>query len=634
MSGMRKEISPPKGRYLFDGGLNSKFERTIIGDNESPDCLNVVFSNGAVETREGVSKLNTTTVGAYQCDGLYVRHGNTGSQTMVAFIGGSAYSLATTTFVTISSAQSVFTAGVRVGCAEYQQHLFIGNGGVIPYKLNGTDFTRHGVYPPTTTSTVASQAAGTLTGEYRYKVTYVNSQLVESDIGPVTATFTAAAATLRLSAIPVAPQSFGISARKVYRNSTAATSTYKLLTTLNDNTTTTFDDNLADATLGANAPTDHGVPPKYSWCLYHRDRLFCDDPANPNFVWYSDLEEPYTFGAANFRLFGDNAQNVLRAGAVMGEHVVLFGDRSIDMIYMADTDDANWQSIRVKSMYGCKSPFGIVPYENGLLFPAIYNGNFVGFAHLIGDALVPSATLLTVANAGSDLLSNKVEPDMLNVLDSAVAEISGIVSKNIAYFSVPYGGTATENNRIYIFDFSITDLSKKTPYSWAPWSGLYAAQFTDYNGTVYYGDGRATGYFYRMNNGLSRDDTAAIDSYYWTKEFGGNPGDFNFHKDFRYANALIELPGAYRMNVTTRVDSDLGSGNTQAISVDPGGSIWGTANFGIDSWGGGNGQKEVRIDLGTSAGKRIQFKFDNQNTINQRFKVHGLNFLSNVKGFR
>jgi photosystem II stability/assembly factor-like uncharacterized protein len=76
---------------------------------------------------------------------------------MIAFAGGSAWTLAGTTFSTIASAQSVFTAGFRVAAAEYQQHMFIGNGGVVPYKYNGTAFHRHGVYPPTTTSTVSTK---------------------------------------------------------------------------------------------------------------------------------------------------------------------------------------------------------------------------------------------------------------------------------------------------------------------------------------------------------------------------------------------------------------------------------------------------------------------------------------------
>ncbi len=630
-----KQISPPKGRYFFDGGLNTKFEKTLIGDNESPDCLNVVFSNGAVGTREGTGpQINTTPIGSFICDGLYTRHTNAGAQTMIAFAGGSAWSLGGTTFTTIASAQSVFTAGIRVAATEYQQHMFIGNGGVIPYKLNSTDFTRHGVYPPTTTAAVSTGAAGVLTGDYRYQVTYVNSQLVESDVSPVVGTFTAAASTkISMTAVPIAPQSFGISARKIYRT-VAGGSAYKLLTTINDNTTTTYLDNTADGYLGATAPTDMGVPPMYSVVCYNKDRIFCNDPSNPNFVVYSDLEEPYTFGAANFRNFGDNTSDIVRAIAVDGDNIAVFGDRTIQIIYMPDTDDTNWEGITVKSDYGCKSPFGIVKYKNGLLFPAIQANRFVGFAHLVGNTITPSVTFLTVSNAGSDLLSDRVEPDMFTVVDSDVDEISGFVFQNKAYFAVSYDSGSTENNRIYVFDFSISNLSKKTPFSWAPWTGLYPAQFTEYSGDLYFGDGRANGKLWMLNSGLYIDGTTAIDSYYWTKEFGGNEAEFNFYKDFRYANLLIDLAGNYQMNVTARVDSDLGSGDTQVIDLDPGGTLWGSFNWGEAEWGGGFAQKEVRLDVGTLSGKRIQYKFDNQETINQRFRVHGLNFLSNIKGFR
>lgn len=631
---MSKQLSPDKGRYLFDGGLNTKFERTIIEDNESPDCLNVEFSNGAVQTRDGFIKFNATTIASFVVDGIYSRHSNTGSETMVVFAGGSAWELTgTSTFVTIGSAQSVFTAGIRVAAAEYQQHMFVGNGGIIPYKYNGSAWTRHGVYPPTTTSAVSTGAAGALTGDYRYKVTYVNSQSVESDVGPVTATHTAAATQISMTAVPTAPQSFGVSARRIYRT-TAGGTTYKLLTTISDNTTTTYLDNTADASLGATAPTDNGVPPYYSVIAYHRDRLFCNDSANPSYLWYSNLTEPYTFGAANFRRFGDNTDDLIRAIAVDGENLVVFGDKGIEILYMPDTDDTNWVRVRVKGEFGCKSPFGIVRYKNGLLFPAVQNDKFVGFAHLVGDAIAPSATFLTVSTAGSELVSDKIEPDMFDVAEANISEISGIVFKNKAHFAVPYGDNPTENNRIYLFDFSISNLSRKTAFSWAPWTGLYAAQFVEYSGSLYFGDGRSNGQIWKQNVGIYSDSGTAIDSYYWTKEYGGQPGDFNFHKDFRYANILVERSGAYYMNFTARVDSDTGSGNTQTVDLDPGGSLWGTLEWGLGAWGGGSASREVRVDLGTLSGKRIQFKFDNQNTAGQKFKVAGLNFLSNKKGFR
>lgn len=628
-----QQISPKAGRFQFDGGLNTKFEKTIIGDNESPDCLNVIFNNGACGTREGTTKLNTAAIGSFVGDGLYTRHSNAGAQTMIAFAGGSAWTLAGTTFSTIPSAQSVFTAGIRVAAAEYQNHIFVGNGGVIPYKYNGTDWTRHGVYPATTTMTVATSSAGVLTGDYVYGMTMVNSQSVESDISPLTATHTAAATRVLLSAIPTAAQSHGISTRKLYRTA-AGGSTRKLLTTITDNTTTTYEDNIADASLGANAPTDNGVPPKYSVIAYHRDRLFVNDPANPNFLWYSDLTEPYTFGAANFRRFGDNTQDLLRCIAVDGENIVCFGDRSIQMTYMPSADDTEWVDIRVKSDFGCKSPFGIVRYDNGLLFPAVQEGKFVGFAKLQGDVVAPSATLLTVGAAGSYLVSDKIEPEILAAASSDIEEISGIVSESRAYLACPDTVASTENDKIYHFDFSISNMSKNTPYSWAPWTGLYPAQITQLDGELYYIDSRATGFVYKLNAGVYSDDGAAIDSYLWTKEFGGNAADFNFHKDFRYANTLVDLAGNYLMGISARVDSDVGAGNATTIDLNPGGSLWGTMEWGTDEWGGGFAHREFRIDLGTLSGKRIQFKFDNENAVNQRFMVHGLNFLANKKGFR
>ena len=122
-----KRVYPGPGKILFDGGKNSKFEKSIIEDNESPDCLNVDFDAGSVGTRYGFSKVNTTSVGTYVCDGLYTRKGSGNAETMVAFFNGTAYGFAGTTFTTIPSGQSVFTAGVRVCAAQMENHAFFGN---------------------------------------------------------------------------------------------------------------------------------------------------------------------------------------------------------------------------------------------------------------------------------------------------------------------------------------------------------------------------------------------------------------------------------------------------------------------------------------------------------------------------
>ena len=129
----------------FDGGLNNKFEPTVIHDTESPDALNVIYDDlGSVSTRQGQTLFNTTAVGSFSGDGLYTTRFDDGSEKMVSWWNGTMHELTgATTFTTVASSESVFTAGTRVDMKMYQDLAFFGNGAT-PYKWNGTEFTRHG----------------------------------------------------------------------------------------------------------------------------------------------------------------------------------------------------------------------------------------------------------------------------------------------------------------------------------------------------------------------------------------------------------------------------------------------------------------------------------------------------------
>lgn len=628
-------VFPPKGRQLLDGGKNSKWERSIIAENESPDCKNVVFSQGAAETRQGVSKLNTSAIGSFAVDGLYTRRDNTGAETMIVFAGGTAWNLTgASTFATIASAQSVFTAGVRVGTAQYENHMFVGNGYVTPYKWNGVNWTRHGVPRPSVSGLTGAVSAGGGTfpsAVYYYKVTNVNSQVVEGDVSTATTAFSVPAnGSVALTGIPVAPQSHGVSSRRIYRASGAG-GTFERITTINNNTSTSFVDTYFPAST--TAPTDNGGPPVYSVAVTHQNRLFVNDAANPNYVWYSNLYDPYTFSAFNFLPVGDGSFDLVKGLEVYDNSVVVLCERGNYLIVMPTTDPADWATVKTRSPYGTKSPFGSFLYENKLMYPAMQADKFIGFAALSGATIDPEATHMDTSTAGSDLKSDRIEPDIFDVQEGYVSNISSIVFKNRAYISVTYANNQTTNNRIYIFDFSISNL-KQQEASWAPVTGLNAAQFTIYNQRLYFGTSAATGFIYQMENGFYSDDGAAIDSYFWTKEFSGLKGHETLQKDFRRVRLLVEKAGQYFMTLTYRVDSDTGDGTTQQINLDPESAFWNTMVWGRDNWGGGRAQDEVEITLGQVQGKRIQFKFSNQNAAGQRFKVHGLNFTYNVKGKR
>lgn len=627
-------IYPAKGRAMFDGGLNTKYERTIIPDNESPSCFNVIFSNGAVETRAGSAKLNTTAIGSFVGDGLYTRRANDSTETMIAFAGGTAWALTgASTFTTIGSAQSVFTAGVRVATAQFENHIFVGNGGVTPYKYNGVAWTRHGVPAATGVVTVASQSMGALTGAYQYKVTYINSQAVEGDVGTATASFSAAGAVIRLTGIPVAPQSHGVAARRIYRTEAAGT-TYKRVTTINDNTTTTYDDSTADASLGATAPTDQGEPPKYSVICQHQNRLFMNDAANPNFIWYTELFEPYTVKTTNFQPVGDASFDLVKGIDVYDNAIVIHAERSFYLYHMPSTDPSDWSVIKIRSPYGSRSPFGAFLYNNKIMVPAMQSDKFAGFAAISGSTVDPTATTLDISRAGSDLKSDRVEPDMFDVQEAYVRNISSMVYRNKAYITLTSGDGTTTNNRVWIYDFSISNLSKKQEASWVPLSGLAASQFTIYGGKLYYLSSTTSGFVYQLETTSYADSGSAINSYFWTKEFAGLPGHESYEKDFRRANILVELVGSYNMALNWRVDSDSGEGTQKTVNLNPGGAVWQAFVWGAANWDAGRGQRDVPVFLGPAHGKRIQFRFGNQNVAGQAFKVHWLTFTYNLKGKR
>lgn len=89
-------------------------------------------------------------------------------------------------------------------------------------------------------------------GVYKYEVTFVNADGETSGGTSASITTTSTNQKVNLTAIPLGAS--GVTARKIYRTAVGG-STYKLVTTIADNTTTTYTDTTADSSLGATIPT-------------------------------------------------------------------------------------------------------------------------------------------------------------------------------------------------------------------------------------------------------------------------------------------------------------------------------------------------------------------------------------------
>jgi hypothetical protein len=326
----------------------------------------------------------------------------------------------------------------------------------------------------------------------------------------------------------------------------------------------------------------------------------------------------------------------VKALSVYNNSILVSCENSQWIIYMPSTDDSGWQLIRLKSPFGSRSHFAHVLFDNKMFFPAMQNSRVVGFAAIAGDGVTQNATLLTTSSAGSDLLSEPIEPSMFDIVDAYASNISAIVYKNKIWITVTSGSSQTVNNKVFVYDFSISNLNRRSP-AWVPFTfptNKYPTQFTIYNGNLYFISSAATGFVYQADTSTYNDDGEAINSYLWTKEFSGLPAHENDFKDFRSVMILYEKSGDYFMSVRYRADSDAGDGDQITIDLDPGSAIWNAFAWGNKVWGAGSEQSEIRQFLGTLRGKRVQFRFSNQNTVNQKFKVTGIKFAYNLKGPR
>lgn len=166
----------------------------------------------------------------------------------IKFSGGSITSPFTLSAVLVNSGS--YSAQLGINTRTPVQLLDIEQGNI-----------RLGVVVEPGAPTVAvNAAAGNLNGSYNYRITFVTAN-GETPAGTLSATVTPSNQQVNLTNIPVSSAS-SVIARRIYRTyvgggvagGTGITFYLKLVTTINDNTTTTYTDNIPDGSLGAFQP--------------------------------------------------------------------------------------------------------------------------------------------------------------------------------------------------------------------------------------------------------------------------------------------------------------------------------------------------------------------------------------------
>ena len=359
----------------------------------------------------------------------------------IVVVGGNVVIHAINSGTPASTIYTGLTENNKCSFAVLNDKLFISNGvdNVIVY--DGTYVTEMGA--PTAKNL---GSAGVLTGDYYYAMSYVVDG-VELITGTISNTVTVSSNSITVT-LPIGPT--GTTERKLYRTE-AGGSALKLLTTISNNTDTTYTDNTADGSLGADIGAVNSPAPKPKFITVMNEKLIgVGVTRRPNYIYYSEAEIESLFatiGAAD--VSGRGNDNTGLTGMELDyDQLVVFSEKRI---YTVDVSGTTASIKQTTSNVGCLDGHSVakVPpshsFRGGLMFVSneydirVFNGN-------LAVNLATSFDNLNTENFSAQL--NK--DDMKNILSNV--ELEG------EFFDYKYH--LIIGSSIYIYDIRIQGWSK------------------------------------------------------------------------------------------------------------------------------------------------------------------------------
>ena len=623
----------------IDGGLNNSNSPNALTLSESPDCLNVVYgTEGSVETRPGGSIYNTTAVGSYVVDGGASYNGS-----MLIWANGDMYRISGTTAETISSGQGCYTAGQKIESVVYQNMLIFSGGTTGPYRYHGASNSVYqlGIATPTVV-TAACNTAGAAprppTGENHYKITYVNTGVVEGPTSPGYSLTLATSALVYLSSIPVGAASMGVAERYIYRASTSA-GPFRYIGKLADNVTTVYTDSVGTTTWSAGtlAPQDATAPTPFTTVKLHKNRLFFDDSTDRTILRYTDFLIPYISQAANFIKINQGDTSYITNIKVQQDLVTVFKDNSYWLTQLNDpADDATWIMEEGPGHLGCVGPRAAVEVNDGIIFIGKRGGFITGAHWLSGANVLEAAAYTTKTNA----ISQRVEDTFKSITRTFWDDIAlGLWKDKLL---IAFTKTGTSNNAILWFDTAKLS-GQSQPGSWSLWDGrvTQVGGFFEHLGHFYALSALADGFILEVCKEAQYNDAGgAINSYWWSKPIGGEPAVESWMKDWRRLYVWFDSQDNSYLKVNYKSFGVIGDGSAATpLSQDPGGITWGSFVWGVGVWGVG-GSFEEKVFGGPLLSRRIQIKFSNNGAgtasgvTDYAFRVNNFKLQCNLRGER
>lgn len=273
-------------------GMNTKLEEREAEGKYVARAQNCRLDEpGSVKKREPIAYFNSSTIGSGAVPSFFRYYTSGGVACWVTIHGTSAY-VGDDSAGTFTAIRTGLTSGKRTDFVVYKDLLYASNGSDDIWVYDGA--SDNVTWEMGSCKAVTGSSTGITKTNVSYSVTYA--------IGGSDDAFTPGAASneiaslsnedVELSNIPLGPS--GTTNRKIYRKDSSTGGSYKLVTTISDNTTTTYTDSTADVSGNAALPSVTDDMPKGTILKLHRERLFISgDPNSPNRIYYSNVNLPH-----------------------------------------------------------------------------------------------------------------------------------------------------------------------------------------------------------------------------------------------------------------------------------------------------------------------------------------------------
>ena len=273
-------------------GFNDTDEESNIPANVLVDVLNFEFVRDGITTRSGFS--------AYSTSGLPSEYINLGHRFVLSSAVEDLF-IVTRSGMYVESSTGVFSSlltGLNYDYPAYavtfMNMVIVGMESNVPRKFDGTTLRTLAITPPASAPTVAVGAAGSLTGNYQYKITFYSASGAETNPSPASIVVSPAAQQVALSDILLG--SGEVASRKIYRTLAGGT-LYYYLDTIGNNTATTYGDNIPDAQLSTDlVPSEFDSPPSgLKFLAVYKQYLFGVVSSEPTTLRHSYSSIPEIF---------------------------------------------------------------------------------------------------------------------------------------------------------------------------------------------------------------------------------------------------------------------------------------------------------------------------------------------------